>query len=35
MEAFRDFAGEAAGDLQFKKGDILTIVETRYVMTFV
>lgn len=29
MEALGDFAGEEPDDLQFKKGDILTIIETR------
>lgn len=30
MEALGDFPGEEVDDLQFKKGDILTIIETRY-----
>ncbi|XP_065059578.1 nephrocystin-1-like isoform X2 [Rhopilema esculentum] len=29
VEAFGDFAGEEVGDLQFKKGEILTIITTR------
>ena len=31
VEAFGDFAGEEVGDLQFKKGEILTIITTRFV----
>lgn len=33
VEALSDFTGEQDGDLSFKKGEILTVIKTRYFIT--